>query len=366
MHRPPSAARALGPLAAAQDPPGEPRVTRGPQGTERGPCGDGVPAPQRLQSGHAGAASDCSEVAWVALSLRRRASTTLGNPHRLPPLGPTTCINSHASFVSSAKGGRGRDALEGTGPRRRTWKQSGRRLEEVAKAVGGGYCRLQMALKLALAVRGTVAGHRLGALEREGGGYVPPFQCIPGEGAGEGELGRSTQYHSKVGFRPMFVDCPSCTPHSMVPHFAETPPSVNQGRETLHPRQLFRADSETPLQGGTAPIDAQLQLVECPDDPNELPMYVTTPMLDVAGVEWDIAMAHHAEATAGAPNLPENSQQALKGPCLLCPHLEMLQFINSAGAFLTLGPSCLPCPPSLCPPVYGSLCLLLVASCTFE
>ena len=32
------------------------------------------------------------------------------------------------------------------------------------KAVGGGYCRLQLPLKLALGVRGTVAGHRLGAL----------------------------------------------------------------------------------------------------------------------------------------------------------------------------------------------------------
>ena len=40
-----------------------------------------------------------------------------------------------------------------------------RRLEEVAKAVAGGYCRLQMPLKLALGVRGTVAGRRLGALE---------------------------------------------------------------------------------------------------------------------------------------------------------------------------------------------------------
>ena len=29
----------------------------------------------------------------------------------------------------------------------------------------GGHCRLQMPLKLALAIRGTVAGHRLGALE---------------------------------------------------------------------------------------------------------------------------------------------------------------------------------------------------------
>ena len=38
-------------------------------------------------------------------------------------------------------------------------------MEEVAKAVGGGHCRLQMPLRLALAVRETVAGHRLGALE---------------------------------------------------------------------------------------------------------------------------------------------------------------------------------------------------------
>ena len=43
----------------------------------------------------------------------------------------------------------------------------------VAKAVRGGYCRLQMPLKLALAVREAVAGHRLGALE--GGGVPPPL-----------------------------------------------------------------------------------------------------------------------------------------------------------------------------------------------
>ena len=46
------------------------------------------------------------------------------------------------------------------------------RLEKVAKAVGGGYGRLQMPLNLALGVRETVAGHRPGALE-EGG--VPPL-----------------------------------------------------------------------------------------------------------------------------------------------------------------------------------------------
>ena len=55
-----------------------------------------------------------------------------------------------------------RDALEGKG---RPQKRLDRRLEEVtvAKAVGGGYCRLQLQLKLALGVRGAVAGHRLGA-----------------------------------------------------------------------------------------------------------------------------------------------------------------------------------------------------------
>ena len=49
--------------------------------------------------------------------------------------------------------------------------------EEVAEAVGGGYCRLQMPLKLALAVRETVAGRRLGALEGGGGGLggTPPL-----------------------------------------------------------------------------------------------------------------------------------------------------------------------------------------------
>ena len=49
-----------------------------------------------------------------------------------------------------------------------------RRLEEVAKAVGGGYCRLQMPLRLALGVRETVAGHRLGALEGGRGDPPPP------------------------------------------------------------------------------------------------------------------------------------------------------------------------------------------------
>ena len=68
-----------------------------------------------------------------------------------------------------------RDALEGKGPQRRPQKRLNMRSEEVANAVGGGYCRLQMPLKLALGVRGIVAGRRLRAL---GGGCLPPpFHC---------------------------------------------------------------------------------------------------------------------------------------------------------------------------------------------
>ena len=70
-----------------------------------------------------------------------------------------------------AQGGRG--AFEGKGPQRR----SDRPLEEVAKAVGGDYYRLQMPLRLSLGVRETVAGRRLGALD---GGS--PFQCTPETG----------------------------------------------------------------------------------------------------------------------------------------------------------------------------------------
>ena len=60
---------------------------------------------------------------------------------------------------------RGRAALEGKGPQRWPQRRLGRRLEEVAEAVGGGYCRLQIPLRPALGVRGTVAAHKLGARE---------------------------------------------------------------------------------------------------------------------------------------------------------------------------------------------------------
>ena len=58
--------------------------------------------------------------------------------------------------------------MEGKGPQRRPQKRVDRRLAEVAKAVESGYCRLRMPLRLALGVRGTVAGRQLGALEAGG------------------------------------------------------------------------------------------------------------------------------------------------------------------------------------------------------
>ena len=70
-----------------------------------------------------------------------------------------------------------REVLEGKGSERRPQQRLDRRLKEVAEAVGGGYCRLQIPLKLALGVRETVAGHRLGALERGGGATSPPSKA---------------------------------------------------------------------------------------------------------------------------------------------------------------------------------------------
>ena len=73
-------------------------------------------------------------------------------------------------YTSQGPVGPCRDALDGKGPERRPQQRLDRRLKEVAKAVGGGYFRLQMPLSLALAIRGTVAGHRLEAGRRGEGG----------------------------------------------------------------------------------------------------------------------------------------------------------------------------------------------------
>ena len=85
-------------------------------------------------------------------------------------------------------GGGSADALEGKGPQRRPQRRLDGRLEEVDKAVGGGYCRLQIPLELVLAVRGTVAGHRLGRPGRGVGG-TPPLPMHPSGAGGGGPRG---------------------------------------------------------------------------------------------------------------------------------------------------------------------------------
>ena len=65
----------------------------------------------------------------------------------------------------------GRDALEGKGPQRRPQNRKDRRLKQVAKAVGG-YCQLQMSLKLTLAVRRQWLGIDQAPWSRGGGGLA--------------------------------------------------------------------------------------------------------------------------------------------------------------------------------------------------
>ena len=125
------------------------------------------PIPRAGSGSSATKGASCAASAWgpsgTASSTRTwRPITTRSARGRLPPCVPAArplCLALRARL----RGGRGH---------RRPQRRLGRRLEEVAKAVGGGYCRLQMPLELALAVRETVAGHRLGGLE----GGLPPFQ----------------------------------------------------------------------------------------------------------------------------------------------------------------------------------------------
>ena len=56
------------------------------------------------------------------------------NPHGL------LAVPGRGFERASRGGGGGREALDGKGPQRRPQKRLVRRLEEVAQAVGGGYC----------------------------------------------------------------------------------------------------------------------------------------------------------------------------------------------------------------------------------
>ena len=84
-----------------------------------------------------------------------------------------------AGTDSHPRNGGGGGCIRREGPQRRPQRRLDRRLKEVAKAVGGGYCRLQMPLKLALGGREIVAGRRLGTLEGGGGVATPSFKPRP-------------------------------------------------------------------------------------------------------------------------------------------------------------------------------------------
>ena len=107
---------------------------------------------------------------------------------------------SHQEIWRRAGGGQGWDASEG--PQRRPQRRLDRRLEEFAKAVGGGYCRLQMPLRLELGVRETVVGRPGG----RGGG--PPLPMRPwGRGSKGGGGAPSTVVSRSTPFLPLLHSC---------------------------------------------------------------------------------------------------------------------------------------------------------------
>ena len=132
------------------------------------------PAPRALSQSAATALwllRHCRQSPPLPFSQTPGAKLTMGGVNRdiLPARKVVELVKPSALGLSSAgRGGLGRvqyrqGALEGRGPQGPPQEPLGRQLEEVAKATGGGYCQLQMPLRLALGVRGTVAGHRLRA-----------------------------------------------------------------------------------------------------------------------------------------------------------------------------------------------------------
>ena len=107
------------------------------------------------------------------------ATLPYGSSHALGCRPPSPLSGTAEPPALHGVGPRGRDPLEGKGPHRLPQKRVDKRLEEVAKAVGGNYCRLQMPLSLAFAVREAVAGRRHGALEGGGGGISSPLPMHP-------------------------------------------------------------------------------------------------------------------------------------------------------------------------------------------
>ena len=124
------------------------------------PCGPpggpgGTAWPSRLES-RRGQALPVLIPDAQAPDTRRLGHTGQGPSHVAVLVGGALrllCYSSAERLSISRGAGGGGDASEGKGPQRRPQQRLGRRLEEVAEAVGGGYCRLRMPLRLALAAR---------------------------------------------------------------------------------------------------------------------------------------------------------------------------------------------------------------------
>ena len=130
--------------------------------------------------------------------------------------------------------------------------------EAVRQALGGGYCQLPNPLKLAPAVRGTVAGHRLGALEG-GGGYLPPFQCIPAPCPTQQSLLRMHFTRHSVGAVINGVHTPMNWNSSVQKRTHEVRPTARQGTgnpvslgesPAAGPRGSIESGGESPSRGG--------------------------------------------------------------------------------------------------------------------
>ena len=132
----------------------------------------------------------------VSAVLAHRSCFSIGgaarHQHVQDPHGFSAECKRSAMAASIGGGGEGAGSCIGRkGTSEAAQKRFDRWWKEVAKAVGGGYCRLQMPLKPALAITGTVAGRSLGALQG-GGGYLPPSNAALPGGAGVKERGSST------------------------------------------------------------------------------------------------------------------------------------------------------------------------------
>ena len=153
-----------------------------------------------------------------------------------------------APFNNPAPLGASTDALEGKGPQRLPQGQLDRRLEGVAKAVGGGYCQLQMPLKLALGVRETVAGHRLGALE--GAVTAPPSHAsLGGGGYGVDPPSHWSRFCSGASANQKFPLAPSASQFRPKRFSGASKTSAPLGGGGLDPPTRPPLDPPAPLKG---------------------------------------------------------------------------------------------------------------------